>query len=202
MTNAQEVSEIRIRERAYDLWERAGKPENESLHFWNKAREQLVQESTPEPTLREMVQGYSYWDIRTFRSGFYGQFSYEIARIFEEFPELQHSHPQQSILWHYTSGSSLIRIIESGEFWATHLSCLNDGREFIHGIKLMQTVLSLRNKERYTDEEKKFHAFLDSELEKPPSTYSDLYVASLSEKKMISANGELMEENKAKMGIP
>src|SRR5438105_12196526 len=98
MTHAQEVSEIDLRRRAYDLWERAGKPENDSLHFWNLARKQLAQESTPDPTLQQMVQGYSYWDIRSFRSGRYGHFSSEISRIFNDFPELNQTDPQHSIM--------------------------------------------------------------------------------------------------------
>lgn len=37
-------------------------------------------------------------------------------------------------LYHYTTGETFIRIIESGEFWSTQLSCLNDTREFIFAI--------------------------------------------------------------------
>src|SRR5579872_4367132 len=34
-----------------------------------------------------------------------------------------------TILWHYTTGDSLIKIIESGELYATQVSCLNDSTE-------------------------------------------------------------------------
>lgn len=69
MTNAQELSEIQIRERAYNLWERGGRPENESAHFWNKACEQLILENTPDPSIQEMVQGYDYLDIKKSPNG-------------------------------------------------------------------------------------------------------------------------------------
>jgi len=59
MMKAQDVSEIHIRERAYHLWTRAGRPENESFHFWDKAREQLVLESTPDPTIQETLMEMS-----------------------------------------------------------------------------------------------------------------------------------------------
>ena len=181
MTNGQEISEFEVQLRAYDLWERAGKPENESSHFWNLAREQLVLESTPDPSIREMAQGYSYHAIRSFRME-EGYFSGEVAMIFEDFPDLRQSDIKQDKLWHYTSGSSLVDIINSGEFWTTHLSCLNDGQEFIYAFKIMREVLNLKSKEGYTPNVRKFHDFLASHFEKTPSTYSDLYVASLSEK--------------------
>ena len=46
----------------------------------------------------------------------------------------------------------------------------------------MREILALKSREGYTDDVTKFHAFLDSQFEKTPSTYSDLYVASVSEK--------------------
>ena len=34
-----------IRERAYQLWEQAGRPEGGDLEFWERARRQLEQEA-------------------------------------------------------------------------------------------------------------------------------------------------------------
>ena len=33
------------------------------------------------------------------------------------------------ILWHYTTADKFLKIIESGELWFTHVSCLNDTEE-------------------------------------------------------------------------
>lgn len=38
--------------------------------------------------------------------------------------------PPPDVLWHYTTGETLIRIIESCSLWATQISCLNDHQEF------------------------------------------------------------------------
>lgn len=46
--------------------------------------------------------------------------------------------PLPSVLWHYTTGTSLIKIIASSEIWATHISCLNDHRE----LRLSSALLS------------------------------------------------------------
>lgn len=110
-------------------------------------------------------------------------FAYQINQILDEFPELTQPNPHQSVFWHYLSGYSLVQIIESGELWATHLSCLNDGREFIHAFKIMQEIFDdFKSREGHTGDFKKFHTFLDSKFAETPSTYSNLYVASLSEK--------------------
>ncbi|HTI88286.1 MAG TPA: DUF2971 domain-containing protein [Alphaproteobacteria bacterium] len=50
------------------------------------------------------------------------------------------------ILWHYTSGHSLIQIVQSGELWSTQISCLNDHREFRHASTLFLQAL-----EEYAD---------------------------------------------------
>jgi hypothetical protein len=52
-----------------------------------------------------------------------------------------------SILWHYTSGSALIAIVDTGTIFATQLSGLNDTTELRYGSKLFQEALaSLREK--------------------------------------------------------
>jgi len=47
-------------------------------------------------------------------------------------------------LFHYTSANNLISVIESGELWATQISCLNDQQELSHGLELLRTQLKIR----------------------------------------------------------
>ena len=42
------TDEVRIRERAYEIWERAGKPDGAELEHWHQARQQLQDEVPPE----------------------------------------------------------------------------------------------------------------------------------------------------------
>jgi len=44
----------------------------------------------------------------------------------------------QEIIWHYTSGDALLRIIETGTLHATQVSCLNDSTEIRYGAKLIR----------------------------------------------------------------
>jgi hypothetical protein len=50
--------------------------------------------------------------------------------------------PPETILWHYTTGSSLISIISSGTMFATQVSCLNDSTEIRYSSKLLQNALT------------------------------------------------------------
>jgi hypothetical protein len=38
-----------------------------------------------------------------------------------------------TLLWHYTSGQNLIKIVESGRLYSTQVSCLNDSSEMRYG---------------------------------------------------------------------
>jgi hypothetical protein len=42
------------------------------------------------------------------------------------------------LLWHYTSGSSLVAIVESGTLWATQVACMNDHMEFEYAVGLLR----------------------------------------------------------------
>lgn len=44
-TEASRPTEAQIRERAYDLWEKAGRPENNSESYWLEAEKQLTKEA-------------------------------------------------------------------------------------------------------------------------------------------------------------
>ncbi len=44
-------------------------------------------------------------------------------------------------LWHYTTGSNLIEIIQSGELYATQVACLNDRTEIRYAERLLRDAL-------------------------------------------------------------
>ncbi|MFC0399186.1 DUF2934 domain-containing protein [Paraburkholderia rhizosphaerae] len=46
---ADEDSELRIRERAYHLWEQDGSPEGRADEYWDKARRQILAEGDDGP---------------------------------------------------------------------------------------------------------------------------------------------------------
>lgn len=45
------------------------------------------------------------------------------------------------VLWHYTDGTALIAIVETGSLWATQLSCLNDYSELSYAMRLVRREL-------------------------------------------------------------
>src|ERR1700722_14153072 len=59
--------------------------------------------------------------------------------------------PPDSMLWHYTSGSALIQIVDTGTIYATQLSGLNDTTELRYGSKLFQDALASLRRE-YTED--------------------------------------------------
>lgn len=46
-----------------------------------------------------------------------------------------------NLLWHYTSWPALQGIIEKNEIWASHIEYLNDSKEYVHGLELIEPVL-------------------------------------------------------------
>ncbi len=55
-------------------------------------------------------------------------------------------------LYHYTNGANLIRIIESGKLWATQIACLNDAKEMVHAVELLEAAISVREQAEISDE--------------------------------------------------
>jgi len=47
-------------------------------------------------------------------------------------------------LWHYTSAEGLLGILESGEMFASHVSCMNDSLEHLYLTKVMLKKLKAR----------------------------------------------------------
>jgi Protein of unknown function (DUF2971) len=58
------------------------------------------------------------------------------------FGQLDCSPTLNDVVWHYTTGTSLISIIESGTIFATQVSCLNDATEIRYSAAILREVLS------------------------------------------------------------
>ena len=56
--------------------------------------------------------------------------------------------PEPDILWHYTTGDRLIKIIKSGELWFTQIGGLNDASELKYPRELYVEALEKLEKER------------------------------------------------------
>ena len=65
MTRSFQISDERIRERAYRLWIEEGQPHGKDAEHWEKARELLALESDPEEGKVGVGEGYNNagpWD--------------------------------------------------------------------------------------------------------------------------------------------
>ena len=60
--------------------------------------------------------------------------------------------PPETILWHYTTGSSLVAILESMTLYSTHISCLNDSSEVRYGASCFREALKVARLNSYRDE--------------------------------------------------
>ena len=49
-----------------------------------------------------------------------------------------------SDFYHYTDLNGFISIMQNQEFWASHISFMNDTSEYLHGKKMFQDELSYR----------------------------------------------------------
>ena len=67
----------------------------------------------------------------------YTDFSVELTRDLKSI-----AIPPDTILWHYTSGSGLLGIINSMSVFSTHISCLNDTSEFRYSSVLFREALA------------------------------------------------------------
>lgn len=60
--------------------------------------------------------------------------------------------PPETMLWHYTNGSSLIAILESMSIYSTQISCLNDATELKYGATLFHGALGKLRAETSNDQ--------------------------------------------------
>ena len=51
-------------------------------------------------------------------------------------------YDQDAILWHYTDGKGLIGMVESGMFYSTQVSCVNDSSEVRYAQRLFRAALT------------------------------------------------------------
>jgi len=86
------------------------------------------------------------------------------------------------VLWHYTTGSALINIIESGELWATQVSCLNDRSELRFAIRLLREALRPHRNKASVDDEILLEKIKEAMSEEAAGT-SEWFVACLSEQR-------------------
>jgi hypothetical protein len=85
------------------------------------------------------------------------------------------------LLWHYTTGDNLIKIIQSGELWTTQVSCVNDSTEVSHAATQLKNALSRRPEA--TDKTHRAYELCrrsDEELTPDQAADSFWYVGSLS----------------------
>jgi hypothetical protein len=47
------IEDLKVRERAYELWEKDGRPEGSEEFYWRLAQEQLEAEAPPDPVSTE-----------------------------------------------------------------------------------------------------------------------------------------------------
>lgn len=175
-TNPDEFDE-QVRTRAYEIWERAGRPDGHDDHFWHLARKACLEELNVEPTLRDKLSSYDYSAIKGLK--------YREANLSYEFYQLEQRltlgalGERPEVLWYYTTGDTMIRILSGGEIWTTQAQCLNDSLEIRHGLSLLRDVLSLR---KCSSEQTAFHDYLMDKLSGTPRFYANCFVACFSEK--------------------
>jgi hypothetical protein len=71
-----------------------------------------------------------------------GTQQYYFAYIESLLSQLDWKPDPELIVWHYTSGTGLISIIESGTIFATQVSCLNDATEIRYAASGLREALS------------------------------------------------------------
>ncbi|CAA7626016.1 conserved hypothetical protein [Candidatus Terasakiella magnetica] len=93
------------------------------------------------------------------------------------------TYPLPPVLWHYTNGTSLISILESGRLFATQLACLNDQTEYRYSVNLYrQAMLALWPSAKSTETEHLF-GLIDEHLspERYATSRNEWFVTCFSE---------------------
>lgn len=121
------------------------------------------------------------------------------AAIFDSPTELEHSiysnfvreqlsliHPVNSStpsqLWHYTNADGLIGILQSGELWSTHVSCLNDQMELRYSRRLLLNKIIEVSNGIVSKEGMRFLELVKLRLAEDDTTTSEWFVTSFSTK--------------------
>lgn len=86
------------------------------------------------------------------------------------------------VLWYYTTGSTLINIIESGEIWSTQISCLNDQSELENARQILRAAMrKLKDNTAVSDDAEFLFARIDDGLSQEAASTSEWFVLSFSE---------------------
>jgi hypothetical protein len=89
------------------------------------------------------------------------------------------------LVWHYTSGDGLIKILSSGTIFATQVSCLNDSTEIRYSASVLRTALSkllpeLPAGDRVSNFVKRFISFLHDDDKLPNHMVLPIFVCCFS----------------------
>jgi hypothetical protein len=94
------------------------------------------------------------------------------------------SPPENKTLYHYTSISALVGIVETGKIWASHAYYLQDSKEILHACSVMKRVLS-ESIQSYEGQEKEFVLEFDQWLESFRDIPYQIFIFSFSEERSL-----------------
>ncbi len=86
-------------------------------------------------------------------------------------------------LYHYTTGETLIRIIESGKLWSTQIGCLNDTAEVRYAVEELHKRVRAKLENAHQPETEPLFRRLDEVLATPQLETAGLFIACFSEQK-------------------
>jgi hypothetical protein len=84
-------------------------------------------------------------------------------------------------LYHYTTGENFIKIIQSGEIWATQAACLNDTTELIYAADELRRCVEAKMKASHNPNIDPILIRLNEALSDPGAEISPVFVACFSE---------------------
>jgi hypothetical protein len=88
----------------------------------------------------------------------------------------------QGPIYHYTTGDSLIRIIESGELWSTQAACMNDAKELIYAIERLADRAKLQKEVFANNQLGPLWRAFDEFIANPDVTAASVFLTCFSEK--------------------
>jgi len=93
---------------------------------------------------------------------------------------------KETLLWHYTNGSGLLGILESGTMYSTQVSCLNDSSEIRYATLLFRNALTALMPKFSSDATvesflQKYLRLLEEEPERPNHAPSPFFVTCFSQ---------------------
>jgi hypothetical protein len=86
-------------------------------------------------------------------------------------------------LYHYTSGATLIRILESSQMWSTQVACMNDSKEWIHAIETFKKGLDEYRRGTFNPAFEPCLKRLEQACENPEASAVGVFLTCFSEKR-------------------